>query len=176
MEQQEAPFLENFSESVEAEVQDKETKLEQPEILERAKRYAILYDQRKRLEAEVDDIKAEMTQIESEIAETMLFENPRIRVKIGENKEGKPIFKTVHVTSIVRASHNGDKDALIEAMKDSGLDMLVSETFNANTLSAYIRGLDPDKKLDLPELKSLIPEAMQEHIKLTKCITLGCKA
>ena len=127
-------------------------------------------------QSQIDDIKATMQAIEAEIAETMLFENPRIRVKVGENAEGKPVFRTVHVSTTIRASHAGDKDALIEAMKDSGLEALVSETFNHNTLSAYVRGLDPDKKLPPDELLDLVPEAMKPHLKLTQTISLGCKA
>lgn len=169
------PFLEDFesSDSVPAE---EETKTESVDVLEKAKQYAILFAERKRLEDEIDDIKATMQAIEAEIAETMLFENPRIRVKVGENAEGKPVFRTVHVSTTIRASHAGDKDALIEAMKDSGLEALVSETFNHNTLSAYVRGLDPDKKLPPDELLDLVPEAMKPHLKLTQTISLGCKA
>lgn len=169
------PFLEDFesSDSVPAE---EETKTESVDVLEKAKQYAILFAERKRLEDEIDDIKATMQAIEAEIAETMLFENPRIRVKVGENAEGKPVFRTVHVSTTIRASHAGDKDALIEAMKESGLEALVSETFNHNTLSAYVRGLDPDKKLPPDELLDLVPEAMKPHLKLTQTISLGCKA
>jgi hypothetical protein len=170
------PFLEDFGPSEESVTPEEETRPETPDVLEKAKQYAILFAERQQLEEEIDDIKATMQAIEAEIAETMLFENPRIRVKVGENAEGKPVFRTVHVSTTIRASHTGDKDALIEAMKESGLEALVSETFNHNTLSAYVRGLDPDKKLPADELLELVPEAMKPHLKLTQTISLGCKA
>lgn len=172
----EKPFLEDFGPEVGQEPTPEETKTETPNILEKAKEYALLFAERKELEAQVDTIKEQMKTIEGEIAETMLFENPRVRVKVGENAEGKPVFRTVHVSTTIRASHNGDKDALIEAMKESGLDALISETFNYNTLSAYVRGLDPDKSLPTDELLELVPEAMKPHLKLTQTISLGCKA
>ena len=172
----EVPFVEDFEPSDVVVPVEEETKTESVDVLEKAKQYAILFAERKRLEEDVEDIKTRMKAIEDEIAETMLFENPRIRVKVGENAEGKPVFRTVHVSTTIRASHAGDKDALIEAMKDSGLEALVSETFNYNTLSAYVRGLDPDKKLPPEELLELVPEAMKPHLKLTQTISLGCKA
>ena len=170
------PFDEDFADDHFMGIPEEETKVDSVRLLERAKEYAILFAERKRLEEQVEDIKASMKAIEDEIAETMLFENPRVRVKVGENAEGKPVFRTVHVSTTIRASHNGDKDALIEAMKESGLEALVSETFNYNTLSAYVRGLDPDKKLPPEELIELAPEAMKPHLKLTQTISLGCKA
>ena len=170
------PFVEDFTDDHFMGIPEEETKVDSVRLLERAKEYAMLFAERKRLDEQVEDIKTSMKAIEDEIAETMLFENPRVRVKVGENAEGKPVFRTVHVSTTIRASHNGDKDALIEAMKESGLEALVSETFNYNTLSAYVRGLDPDKKLSTEELLELAPEAMKPHLKLTQTISLGCKA
>ena len=155
---------------------EEETTESEIDVLDGAREYACLYSRRKALEAEVDEIKARMTLIEAEISEKMLFENPRLRVKIGEKASGEPIFKTVHVQTTVRASHAGDKQALVDAMKHSGLIDLVSETFNANTLSAYIRGLDPDKRVTTDELLDMVPEEMKPHIKLTRVVSLGCKA
>lgn len=169
-------FLEDFGPEVGQSQAFEETKTETPDILEKAKEYALLFAKKKELEEEVDEVKAQMKQIEEEIGETMLFENPRVRVKVGENAEGRPIFRTVHVSTTIRAGHNGDREALIDAMKDSGLEALISETFNYNTLSAYVRGLDPDKLLSVEELLDVVPEAMKPHLKLTRTVSLGCKA
>ena len=117
-----------------------------------------------------------MSDIEAQIAEQMLYENPRIRVKIGEKSGGQPIFRTVHVSTTVRATHNGDKEALVEGMKAAGLDDMISETYNANTLSAFVRGFDTDKSLTTEELLDELPEEMRPHVKLTKVISLGCRA
>jgi len=152
-----------------------ETEVEEINVLDGAREYALLFEKRKTLESEIDQIKSRMSAIESAIAEDMMLENPRIRVRVGEKSDGSPVFKTVHVTSIIRASHNGDKEALVEGIKEAGLDAMISETFNANTLSAFVRGLDPDKKLTPEELLDEIPLAMRPYIKLSKTISLGCK-
>jgi len=154
---------------------EEETPTQTVDVLERAKAYAILFAERKELEDRIDDIKASMKTIESEITETMLFENPNVRVKVGEDKNGKAIFKTVHVQSTIRASHSGDKQALIEAMKENGLGVLVAEAFNHNTLSAHIRGLTSEKNVTVEDLMELVPESMRPHLKLTRTLSLGCK-
>ena len=155
---------------------EEETKVEEVDLLEQAKTYGILTDKKKALEEELDEVKASMTAIQDAIAERMLTENPRIRVKVGEKADGSPVFKTVHVKTEIWAGHNGDEMALIEAMKEAGLSDMVKEKFNVQTLSGYVRGLDPDKKLTPEELLHSIPLPMQKHIKITKILKLGCRS
>ena len=145
-------------------------------ILDLAQEFATLNELKKDLTSSLDEVKTKMSDIEAQIAEQMLYENPRIRVKIGEKSGGQPIFRTVHVSTTVRATHNGDKEALVEGMKAAGLDDMISETYNANTLSAFVRGFDPDKSLTTEELLDELPEEMRPHVKLTKVISLGCRA
>jgi len=154
---------------------EEETKLDSVAVLERAKRYGILNAQKKRLKAELELTEQEMTSIQEEIADTMILENPQIKVKIGEKPNGEPIFTTVHTISKLYAGHNGDKEALIRAMKQSGLEDMIAENFNANTFAAYIRGLDPDKKMSIEELMDVVPELMRPYMKISKVVTLGCK-
>lgn len=145
-------------------------------LLDLAQEFATLNELKKSLTDNLDEVKTKMSDIEAQIAEQMLYENPRIRVKIGEKSGGQPIFRTVHVSTTVRATHNGDKEALVEGMKAAGLDDMISETYNANTLSAFVRGFDPDKALTTEELLEELPEEMRPHVKLTKVISLGCRA
>jgi len=155
---------------------EEETEIQEVNLLEQAKTYAVLTDQKKFLEGELEDVKAQMTAIQEAIAEKMLTENPRIRVKVGEKADGSPVFKTVHVKTEIWAGHNGDEAGLIEAMKESGLSDMVKEKFNVQTLSGYVRGLDPDKKLTPEELLEIIPVPMQKHMKITKLLKLGCRS
>lgn len=148
---------------------------EDVDVLELARQYAILHGKRKSLEEDVDKIKEEMAMIECQIAEKMLFDNPRLRVKIGEH-DGKGIFKTVHVISKIRTGHNGDRNALIQAMKESGYEALVSETFNYNSLDALISGFDENKTMSLEELMEEVPEPMRPHLKISRVTKLGCRS
>ena len=61
-----------------------ETKVEEVDLLEQARIYGILTDRKKIIESELDDVKAKMNEIQESIAEKMLTEYPRIRVKVGE--------------------------------------------------------------------------------------------
>lgn len=155
---------------------EEETAVEEVDLLEQAKIYGILTDTKKMVEEQLEEIKAKMTAIQDAIAERMLTENPRIRVKVGEKADGSPIFKTVHVKTEIWAGHNGDEAALIEAMKEAGLADMVKEKFNVQTLSGYVRGLDPAKLLTPEELLQSVPLPMQKHIKITKILKLGCRS
>jgi hypothetical protein len=166
----ESPFT---SEDIPEEV---ETKVEEVDLLEQARIYGILTDRKKMIESELDEVKSKMNEIQEAIAEKMLTENPRIRVKVGEKADGSPVFKTVHVKTELWAGHNGDEAALIAGMKEAGLSDLVKEKFNVQTLSGYVRGLDPDKKMTPEEIIEIIPLPMQKHIKVSKLLKLGCRS
>jgi hypothetical protein len=155
---------------------EEETEVQEVNLLEQAKTYAMLTDRKKAIEEELDEVKGQMNVIQEAIAEKMLTENPRIRVKVGEKIDGSPVFKTVHVKTEIWAGHNGDEAGLIEAMKESGLADMVKEKFNVQTLSGYVRGLDPDKKLTPEELIEIIPVPMQKHMKISKLLKLGCRS
>ena len=166
----ESPFT---SEDIPEEV---ETKVEEVDLLEQARIYGILTDRKKMIESELDEVKSKMNEIQEAIAEKMLTENPRIRVKVGEKADGSPVFKTVHVKTEIWAGHNGDEAGLINAMKEAGLTDMVKEKFNVQTLSGYVRGLDPDKKMTPEELLEAVPVPMQKYMKISKLLKLGCRS
>lgn len=153
-----------------------ETKVEEVDLLEQARIYGVLTDRKRMIESELDEVKSQMTVIQEAIAEKMLTENPRIRVKVGEKADGSPVFKTVHVKTEIWAGHNGDEAGLIEAMKEAGLSDMVKEKFNVQTLSGYVRGLDPDKKMTPEELLEAVPVPMQKYMKISKLLKLGCRS
>lgn len=144
-------------------------------LLEKARRFGVLSQVKKNLKAELDATTNEMTSIQEEIAEKMLAENPRLRVKVSELEDGSPVFKTVHVYSEIWAGHNGDEAGLMEAMKKCGLNDMVKEKFNTSTLSSWVREKDPDKKMTVEELRDCLPPELQEFIKISKVLKMGCK-
>jgi len=144
-------------------------------LLEKARRFGVLSQAKKNLKSELDAVTSEMTSIQEEIAEKMLAENPRLRVKVAELEDGTAVFKTVHVYSEIWAGHNGDEAGLMEAMKNCGLADMVKEKFNTSTLSSWVREKDPDKKMTAEELKESLPPEIQEFIKISKVLKMGCK-
>ena len=176
--EQEAPFLEDMPESVEPE--EIETEDVVVDLLAKAKEYGELNEKKRQLEADLDDTKASMKAIAEAVCDRMITENPNIKVCVGTKPNGKPLFKTVYVKTQIWAGYKDEdetgngKQLLMEAMKASGLNGLVSETFNVQTLSGYVRSLNPDVK-DPEELIKLVPEPMQPHLKVSKTVTLAVK-
>lgn len=171
------PFLEDLTETIE---ELKETEEVAVDLLAKAKEYGELNEQKRALEAELADVKEKMAAINEAVCEKMILENPNIKVCVGTKPNGKPLFKTVYVKSTIWAGYADEaedgsgKQKLMEAMKAAGLADMVSETFNVQSLSGYVRGLDPDIK-DPDELKKLVPEVMQPYLKLTKKVALAVK-
>lgn len=169
-------FLEDLplaDDQIEEELQDEDTAID---LLAKALEFAKLNERKRRLSSVLEKTKERMKEISDEIAEKMIFENPNIKVKVGHDKKGKPKFKTVFVKSTIWAGHNDDKDALLKAMKEAGLQDMVAENFNVQSLSAYVRALDPDRKLTLEELKESLPEPLQAHIKLSEVTQVAVKS
>ena len=163
-----------------AEVEETETNDASVDILRMAQEYGVLNERKRELEKELEVIKDAMKLINDVISERMILENPNIKVKIGETAAGKPIFKTVYVKSQIWAGYVDTEDGngkanLVAAMKEAGLGGLVSESYNANSLSGYIRGLDQDVK-DIDKLMELVPDPMRPFIRLTKTTTLAVKS
>lgn len=173
----ERPFVEDFGPEVGAEApQEEETVVDDATLLKKAQEFAVLNERKRQLTKELDDVKEKMDAINQLICEKMIFENPNIKVKVGEDSKGKPKFKTVFVKSTIWAGYDEDKSALMEALKKCGLEDMVTETFNVQTLSAYVRAFDPDKAKTLEELKSSLPEEIQPHIKLSRVDAVAVKS
>ena len=165
---EESAFLDDFSESVGSECEPEcETPDVEVSLLPLAQEFGLLNEKKRELKKQLEDVEERMKEIDSQICERMIFENPNLKVRIGEDSKGRPKFKTVYVTSTLWAGYADNKEALVEAMKESGMGDMVSESFNTQTLSAYVRGLDPDNSMTLEELKAALPEKVQPHIKLT---------
>jgi hypothetical protein len=108
---------------------------------EELKRFIALDDRRRQLEAEIDSVKAEVAELEQLLLPE--FERNGVeRVSI----DGKTIYLE---RKLWAKAKDGDKAAVCKALKRCRLGDYVEETFNTNSLSAYVRELDREGR-DLP--------------------------
>ena len=115
---------------------------------EELKRFVALEEQRHQLEAEIDTIKAESAELEGRLLPQ--FEQSGMeRVAI----DGR----TVYVERKLWAkAKDGDKPAVCKALKRCRLGDYVEETFNSNSLSAYVRELDREERKMPPSLAAVL--------------------
>jgi hypothetical protein len=67
---------------------------------------------------------------------------------------------TVYMHRQLWANHNGDKETTVQALRASGLGDMIYETFNSQTLSAWVR--------EMEDIDTEIPEAVRPHLKLSE--------
>ena len=102
------------------------------------KRFVALEERRKQLEAEVETIKAESSELEVRLL-PQFEQSGTERIAI----DGR----TVYVERKLWAkAKDGDKPSVCKALKRCRLGDYVEETFNTNSLSAYVRELDREGK------------------------------
>ena len=112
------------------------------------KRFVALEEQRRQLEAEVDTIKAEAAELEGRLL-PQFEQSGTERIAI----DGR----TVYVERKLWAkAKDGDKPAVCKALKRCRLGDYVEETFNTNSLSAYVRELDREGKPLSPALAAVL--------------------
>jgi hypothetical protein len=119
---------------------------------------------------------------EEEVAEAKLSEKKKVvedlKVKLVEEMAMQGIDRittcgyTFSPGKILRCSSK-NMAALTKALHDAGLDALVSETVNANTLSAWVRRIDPDGLMQHSDLRTLIPPEVSENINMYDQIKIG---
>ena len=136
-------------------------------------RFAVLDDERKNLESRIKTIREEMVELEKQLVEASMEEGiDKVTVVVGRTEDGLPVKRTVYRSRIIRAGHQGDMDALNQALKDAGLDTYVQEKVNMNSLSAYVREFDPDKNKSPEEIIASLPEPLKTVIKVSECINM----
>ena len=112
------------------------------------KRFVALEEQRRQLEAEVDTIKAEAAELEGRLL-PQFEQSGTERIAI----DGR----TVYVERKLWAkAKDGDKPAVCKALKRARLGDYVEETFNTNSLSAYVRELDREERPLPPSLREVL--------------------
>ena len=112
------------------------------------KRFVALEERRRQLETEVDSIKAEAAELEQRLL-PQFEQSGTERIAI----DGR----TVYVERKLWAkAKDGDKVGVCKALKRCRLGDYVEETFNTNSLSAYVRELDRESKLLPPTLATVL--------------------
>jgi hypothetical protein len=102
------------------------------------KRFVALEERRRQLETEVDSIKTEAAELESRLL-PQFEQSGTERIAI----DGR----TVYVERKLWAkAKDGDKAAVCKALRRARLGDYVEETFNTNSLSAYVRELDREER------------------------------
>jgi len=112
------------------------------------KRFVALEERRRKLEAEIDTVKAEAAELE-ELLLPQFEQSGMERVAI----DGR----TVYVERKLWAkAKDGDKASVCKALKRCRLGDYVEETFNTNSLSAYVRELDREGRPLPPSLREVL--------------------
>ncbi len=115
---------------------------------EELKRFIALDDRRRQLETEIDKVKAEVAELEQLLLPA--FERDGVeRVSI----DGKTVYLE---RKLWAKAKDGDKAAVCKALKRTHLGDYVEETFNTNSLSAYVRELDREGRPLPPSLGEVL--------------------
>lgn len=130
---------------------------------------AALQHRKAYLEAEVKEINRKISALEEALLEQTFEEGiDRATVTIGHDENGVPIKRTIYRERKVWAGHNGDVDALNDALRQAGLEEYIKETVNTNSLSAFIREYDPDHSSNPDDIRARLPEPLRDVIKISE--------
>jgi|7_EtaG_2_1085326.scaffolds.fasta_scaffold26792_2 hypothetical protein len=121
--------------------------------MEIVRRFAELTAEKKKAEERLRAIKDEMGALEPAVL-SELVENQVDRMPMTTN-DGDRITIFIHKQAWARPV-DGDKEAVVRTLKRCGLSDLVSESYNANSLSAYVRERLADGQSLQPTLKEVI--------------------
>lgn len=125
---------------------------------------AHLEDRKRELDEETKAVKAQIEEVDAQILDEMAETGV-------ESVRGHGY--TFYVRRDLRASHNGDKSAMIEALR-SEVPELVQETVNANSLTAWARELVAEIDADA-EPETALPESLRDLIKIAEIYKVGVR-
>ena len=103
--------------------------------MERARTMARLIKRKRELEQERRQVMDDMSVIEGPLLEEMQMEQLS---SLPITVDGEKITIYIH-NQVWAKAKDGDKDAVTKVLKRCGLKDYVSETYNTNSLSAYVR-------------------------------------
>lgn len=87
--------------------------------------------------------------------------------------------KSFYIQTQLWAGHNGNKEKLCEALKESGFAEYVAENFNTQSLSALVREIARDIESDVPitveRIVAELPTQVREHIKISEVTRLKAR-
>ena len=132
---------------------------------QRLKQYIELTDLKRRLEAQLKDTKSRMAELEPHIVEQFQEDGTQ-----SVNMDGFTVYLN---RQLFASAADGDKDAMIQAMKgcgDESWSFLVRDSVNSQSLSARIRECDLDEN-GMP----MLPDSLQDVIKVAEVFRLGAR-
>lgn len=133
--------------------------------------YARLDARKQELKSELEHVQRELTELEASLLPEMA-ESGIQNMKVSDGNGG---HRTVYMNRQIWAGHNGDKQALCQALKEAGLEEYVQPTFNAQQLSAWVREFDPDKNLTEDEILKQVPSNVAQYLKVSERFALKTK-
>ena len=119
--------------------------------------YARLTEQRRKLEAEVKRLAADLIAREEVLVEEF--------AKAGIQNVKTTAGQTVYLNREIFAKLVGDHVEALDAFRTAGLGDFVKETVNAQTLRAYVREMDEE-----------LPEGLQPYIDITEVFRMRMRS
>jgi hypothetical protein len=112
------------------------------------KRFVMIESRRRELETEIEALRAEAAQLEQALLPQ--FEHAGVdRISLDR--------RTVYVERKLWAkAKDGDKAAVCKALRRARMGDYIEETFNTNSLSAYVRELDREERPLPPTLAAVL--------------------
>ena len=103
--------------------------------MKKARRCAELIARKRTVEDELRSIKDEINELEPSLIQDLIEDQvDRLPIKVGDDRVTLYIHRQLWVKP-----KDGDKGAVIRTLKRCGLSDFVSEGYNTNSLSAYVR-------------------------------------
>lgn len=136
------------------------------------KRLAELQQLKQDREAELEVIKQDMKQLESEVMEAFLDEGLQKMTVTIQTESGQTVDRTLYLHRQLWAGYRQNeegsgKQQLTAGLEEAGLSDLVKKDFNTNKLSAWLREFDEES--DDPEtIRAKLPESVQDKIKISE--------
>lgn len=123
---------------------------------------------------EIKDLKSKTKKLEDEAAEIEAELLPQFK-ESGMDRmtiQGR----TVWLDRKVWASAGGDMPRLVDAMKAAGLEDMVGETVNGNTLSSWVREFDPEGTMSPEEIVGKLPPEVKDAITVSEVFKLQVRS
>lgn len=123
---------------------------------------------------EIKDLKSKTKKLEDETAEIEAELLPQFK-ESGMDRmtiQGR----TVWLDRKVWASAGGDMPRLVDAMKAAGLEDMVGETVNGNTLSSWVREFDPEGTMSPEEIVGNLPPEVKDAITVSEVFKLQVRS
>lgn len=134
-------------------------------------RFAELTERSKAIDIEQKGIKAELAELEPQIIEDMAEAGMQ-----SANINNRTYY--INRQLFAGAGSGFTKFDIIGALKASDLDDYVSETYNSQSLSAYVRSFakeNGNEDLSPEEIKNLLPEALRHVLYVGEQFRLGSR-